>query len=401
MNTADSRSATSDDATLLSRARKRRRQQTSLPETQTDNRARLDALTHQVAPSYDFFLLSLLAGLFLGASLLVQSRALLFLGILLAPFLGPVIGIAFSTAAGSSRLLFRSIFGLAISGLFIFGLGALAGALIPLLPFDPQAPITEWNQLQVVNFLLIAIGAAVSVYRLVKQPRQKPLLASAAMAYGLFPPVAAAGFNLTAAPGEDWIAPLAAAGIHLTWAVLVCIIMVILLGYPPRNLGGYLLTALVIGLLVTPFTPPYGSRNLVLVVTPTGSTPAVVATQISTSTTVSTPPTLTVTPEPIPTGTPSPDISLTPSLTPTQTITPIPTPILARISAPTGGGAYLRDNPDGKIVSSILNGNLIEVISEPVYGKNGVIWVQIRMADGFVGWIVQSLLATATPSAGW
>lgn len=227
------------------------------------------------------------------------------------------------------------------------------------------------------------------------------MLASAAMAYGLLPPVAAAGFNLTAAPDGDWIAPLAAAGIHLTWAVLVCIIMVILLGYPPRNLGGYLLTALVIGLLVTPFTPPYGSRNLVLVVTPTGSTPAVVATQISTSTTVSTPPTLTVTPEPIPTGTPSPDISLTPSLTPTQTITPIPTPILARISAPTGGGAYLRDNPDGKIVSSILNGNLIEVISEPVYGKNGVIWVQIRMADGFVGWIVQSLLATATPSAGW
>lgn len=87
MNTADSRSATSNDVTPLSRARKRRRQQTSLPETQTDRLTRLDALTHQVAPTYDFFFLSLLAGLFLGAALLVQSRALLFLGILLAPFL--------------------------------------------------------------------------------------------------------------------------------------------------------------------------------------------------------------------------------------------------------------------------------------------------------------------------
>ncbi len=399
MNTANSRSTYPDDAPPVSRARKRRSQRTAQPESQTEHRYRLDTLTHLVSPSYDFFLLSLLAGLFLGAALLVQSRALLFLGVLLAPFLGPVIGIGLSTAAGSPRLLFKSIFGLATSGLFIFGLGALAGALIPLLPVDPPAPVTEWNQLQLVNFLIVAIGAAVSVYRLVRKPRQKPLVASAAMAYGLLPPVAVAGFNLTAAPGSDWIAPLTAAGIHLIWAVLVCIVMIILLGFPPRNLGGYLLIALLIGLLVTPFMPPYGSQSLVLVVTPTRLAPAVTATQ--TPATVSTPPALTATPEPIPTGTPSPFISPTPSSTPTQTITPIPTPILARISAPTGGGAYLRDNPDGKIVSSILNGNLIEVISEPLYGKNGVIWVQIRLADGFVGWIVQSLLATATPSAGW
>lgn len=399
MNSTNNHSAYSEEATPLSRARQRRRQRKPVPESQIERRSRIEALTHQLTPSFDFFLLSLIAGVILAASLLVQSRALLFLGILLAPFLGPTIGIAFSTVNGSSRHLFKSIFSLAVSALFVFGIGALAGALIPFLPVKPAAPILEWNQLQLVNFLLVALGAGISVYRLVKSPRQKPLIASAAMAYGLLPPVTAAGFNLTAAQGSDWIAPLTAAGIHLIWAILVCIVMFVLLGFPPRTLGGYLLTALVIGLLVAPFMTPYGSKSLVLVITPTRPVPAVIATP--TPTTVLTPPPSTSTPVPIPSATSTPLFSPTPSSTPTQTITPIPTPILARISAPTGGGAYLRDNPDGKIVSSLLNGNLIEVISEPVRGKNGVIWVQIRTADGFTGWIVQSLLATATPSAGW
>lgn len=402
MSSANNHSAFSDESTPLSRARQRRGQRLHQSENQNEQRPRQEALVHQLTASYDFFLLSLLSGLILAASLAVQSRALLFLGILLAPFLGPVIGLGLFTVTGSARFLLQSILSLLISGLFIFGFGALAGALTPLLPFEPSAPITEWNQLQLVNFLLVAVGAGVSVYRLVRMPRQKPLIASAAMAYGLLPPVAAAGFNLTAASASDWAAPLASAGIHLLWAVLICIVMFILLGFPPRNLGSYLLTALVIGLLVTPFIPPYGSKNLILVITPTEPASIVAATPTPTiGLTPAMPPTTTSTQRAISTVTPTPNISATPSITPTQTITPIPTPIIARISAPTGGGAYLRDNPDGKIISSILNGNLIEVISEPIRGKNGVIWVQIRTADGFSGWIVQSLLATATPSAGW
>jgi uncharacterized protein YgiM (DUF1202 family) len=61
----------------------------------------------------------------------------------------------------------------------------------------------------------------------------------------------------------------------------------------------------------------------------------------------------------------------------------------------------LRDQPDGKIITSILNGSMLEVISEPVVGARGVIWVQVRTEDGLEAWIVQNLLATATPSVGW
>jgi hypothetical protein len=84
-----------------------------------------------------------------------------------------------------------------------------------------------------------------------------------------------------------------------------------------------------------------------------------------------------------------------------MTITPQPTPVYARVAAQTGGGAYLRDMPDGKIITSILNGGMLEVISEPVVGESGIIWVQVRTEDGLEAWIVQNLLVTATPSAGW
>lgn len=399
MNPSDRLDASSKGTHPLSRARQRRKQRSLLPESQSERRFWLEALAHQLTPSYDFYLSSLLAGFILAAALLVQSRALMFLGILLAPYLGPVIGIALSTATGSARFLFKSILSLLTAALFFFGLGALAGALMPIVLPDSVSPVTEWNQLQLVNFLVVGVGAGLSVYRLARSPRHKPLITSAAIAYGLFPPVAVAGFSLTAFPGSDWIVPLTTGGIHLVWAIMICIVMFILLGLPPRTLSGYMLTALIIGLLVAPFMSPYGSRSLVLMVTPTRMVPVMTATSAPTTALVI--PTSTTTPRPIPTATFTSTIPLTPSLTPTQTITPIPTPILARISAPTGGGAYLRDQPDGKILSSILNGNLIEVISEPVYGRNSVIWVQIRTADGFVGWIVQGLLATATPSAGW
>lgn len=399
MNLSHSRSSHSKEDQVLPHAREERGKQPQVSENRSDRRHLIDTLLRQLTPSYDFFLNSLLSGAVLGAALLVHSRALMFLGILLAPFLGPVFGTAFSSSAGSTRLMLKSIFSLMVSALFIFGMGALAGAISPLLLDTTPLPQSEWNLLQLVNFLVVGLGAGVGVYRLVRSPRQKPLLASAAMAYGLLPPITTAGFNLTAVPGSDWCASLTAAGMHLIWAMLVCTGIFILLGLPPRTLGGYLLTALIIGGLVAPFIAPYGSQSLVLLVTPTRQITAKAATPLPTTAALM--PTASSTPQPSPAATFTNTVPLTPSITPTQTQTPIPTPILARISAPTGGGAYLRDQPDGKILSSILNGNLIEVISEPVRGKNSVIWVQVRTADDFTGWIVQSLLATATPSAGW
>jgi hypothetical protein len=72
------------------------------------------------------------------------------------------------------------------------------------------------------------------------------------------------------------------------------------------------------------------------------------------------------------------------------------------INARSMNGAYIREEPkyDGKIVTSILNGTLIEVLPDSIT-DGGILWAHVRTHAGVEGWIVQSLLVTATPSPGW
>jgi len=383
-----------------STVRRRRIHRASVQRTDDEHSTWLAALTHQLTPSFDFFLASLLSALVLAIALLLFSDALLVLGVLFAPFLGPVIGIAFGSTNGTARLLFKSVLSLAAAGLFIFGFGALAGASMPMLPLTPRPLFTNWTTYEWPNFVVLAVGVGLSVYMLVRSPRQRPLVANIAIAYGLFPPLTAAGFNLVVYHDSAWIAGITLAGVHLAFAVLVGIVMLILLGYPPRNLGGFLMTGLLIGILVAAFMTSGGVKGPVGAVIPTAP-PAVVPSLSTPTVTV----TSTVTPQPTishsPTATFTPTITFEPTGTSTETITPQPTPVWARVTAPTGGGALLRDEPDGKIISSILNGGMVQVISDPVRGNTTTIWVQVRTEDGLIGWIVQSLLATATPAPGW
>jgi uncharacterized protein YgiM (DUF1202 family) len=65
-------------------------------------------------------------------------------------------------------------------------------------------------------------------------------------------------------------------------------------------------------------------------------------------------------------------------------------------------GAYIREEPrpDARIITSVLNGTLVEVLTEVVQ-RGSVFWVHVRTIEGVEGWIVQSLLMTATPAPNW
>jgi hypothetical protein len=103
-----------------------------------------------------------------------------------------------------------------------------------------------------------------------------------------------------------------------------------------------------------------------------------------------------------PTATKTPTHTLVPSHTPTLTLTPVPTPLWAKVYAPLSNGVLVRLEPNGtsKIVASLLNDNLVEVLPEIV--QDGTItWVHVRVNATTLGWINQSLLITATPTPGW
>ena len=392
----------SENVSNLAAARRRRLHRALLPRSDDEQTAWLEAVARQLTPSYDYFIACLLSGVTLAIALLLFSDALLVLGVLFAPFLGPVLGIALAAINGSGRYLLKASLSTLAAAMFVLGFGALAGALLPMLPLGPVPVFTSWTSYEWPNFLVLAVGVGLSVYMLVRSPHKRPLVANVAIAYGLFPPLTAAGFNLVAFNDSAWIAGINVAGVHLAWAVLVGILSLIILGNPPKKLAGFLLTGLALGVLAVAFITSPLNQGPVRNVEPT-SPPNILSANPSPTVTITM--TQTTTPQPVvdqpPTVTLTPTITFEPTETATQTITPQPTPVWARVEAPTGGGALLRDEPDGKILSSILNGNMLEVISDPVRGTSGTIWVKVRTENGFEGWVVQSLLATATPAPGW
>jgi hypothetical protein len=96
--------------------------------------------------------------------------------------------------------------------------------------------------------------------------------------------------------------------------------------------------------------------------------------------------------------------TLPPTDTPTTTVTAEPTPILGVIRAAEGGGAFIREQPGGQALITLANGATVTIIPNDFQDVNGVIWVHVfaTIDDRRVeGWILQSLLQTATPIADW
>ncbi|HWQ84005.1 MAG TPA: SH3 domain-containing protein, partial [Anaerolineales bacterium] len=101
-----------------------------------------------------------------------------------------------------------------------------------------------------------------------------------------------------------------------------------------------------------------------------------------------------------PTATLTPSLTPTPTLAPTETLTPTPTPVLALVRTRDGQGALIRSEPGGQVIGSYLDNVMIQVLPERFEDNSGV-WVKVIGPDGAQGWMLQSLLVTATPAPNW
>ena len=97
-------------------------------------------------------------------------------------------------------------------------------------------------------------------------------------------------------------------------------------------------------------------------------------------------------------------VTLAPTETSTSTVTAEPTPILAVIRASEGGGAFIREKPGGTVLVTLGNGSTVTIIPNDLQDVNGVIWVHVFaiVNDTRVeGWMIQTVLQTATPVVDW
>lgn len=221
-------------------------------------------------------------------------------------------------------------------------------------------------------------------------------IASIALAYGLYIPITTAGFGLTSGVPDLWPDGVVIYAIYLAWGALLGAVALAVLGFRPLTLFGYTLGAVVL-------------MTGVILLIGIGGFGAVIGAQVGLPTPT---PTITSTPLP-PTATPTQTLTpIPPTLTPTATHTPVPptatatatrtptptaTPVFAFVDAGEAGGAFVRAEPAGEIISLVANGTRVQVLPEREQA-DGQTWVHIITPEGVDGWMLEILLVAATPT---
>lgn len=409
---------------ISARARRRRAQRRAYFPTDEEGRAALFAhLARRAYPSYELFVFSLVSGAILGLGYFINSQALLIFGILVAPLMTPWIGMSLAVVAGSARFFAQTISALFVSSLLVFLCGILAGfasrTFGPLTLNEAFADSRLWWP----DILILTIGAIILTISFVRS-EERPYLPSVLLTNGLFLPLCAAGFGLGSGVSEIWPQGLYVFFVHLAWATFFAIITLFFLRFYPTSPGGIAFTGLVFIILLVVVTFLTGFNRWIMIQTGLATPEPFAQTQGGPAPVGQTP----LTPAPVPTNpsSPTPDRATAPigistqtpprspsrtlaaTLPPTETFTPTvtaePTPIIAIIRASEGGGAFIREKPGGIVVATLGNGATVTIIPNDLQDVNNVVWVHVFALVNDVrveGWMIQSVLQTATPVANW
>lgn len=401
---------------VSSRVRRRRAQRgVTFPADEEGRAALFEQLARRAFPSYELFVFSLISGAILGLGYFFNAQALLVFGVLVAPLLTPWIGMTLGIVAGAFRLFAQTLIAILVGGLLIFAGGWIAGlATLNFQPLNFNEAFTH-SRLWWADLVVLAIGAILITVSFVRS-ENRPYLPSALLAYELFLPLSAAGFGLGSRVPDLWPQGALVFLFHFSWGTLFGLITLFFLRFYPKSTGGFVFTSLILIILVAALawftgladwtmqqtgflTPmPLGRTEIALspaapVSSLTDSPSPQLATALSGGPTRS--------PSRTPGATASP-ATLPSTETPTSTVTPEPTPILAIIRASEGGGAFVREEPGGAVLATLGNGSVVTIVPNDLQDVDGVIWVHVFTTVNDVrveGWMIQTVLQTATPAA--
>jgi hypothetical protein len=381
-----------DDLSSLPPARRRRQRRLLAPADNDERTALLEDLVSRLTPSVDFLVFSFVCGLISGIAALANTPALFLLAVLAAPFLSPVIGLSLASIIGSRDFFLRSLAAALIGGILAFAGGALGGLIALQFASIPVQHAYLHAHFSWYDFLVLAIGSGLTTIFVIRggqNPRYN--ITNIALAYELYLPVSMAGFGIMTGFKGLWPDGLLVFGVYLAASALVGVIVLALTGLRPMINLGYTIgttTALIVMAFIVAFSGVETARYFQVAL------PTLIPTNTTAPTATSTPTRTSIPPTPTITTTPTP----APSHTPTITFTPTPTPILAWIAAEYGGGGLVRKQPGykGDLVKSLVDGSQLQLLPESTE-VDGRIWLHVKSPDGFDGWVLQSILITATP----
>jgi len=387
-----------------------------IPADAEGQAALIASLIKRAYPTYELFVFSILCGAVLGLGYLLDSQAVLLLGILLAPLMTPWVGFLIAILTGSLRFLFETFMALLISGVLVFLSGLLAGVVARIfLPLNLTSAFIH-SRLWLPELVVLVIGAIILIASFVRS-ETRPFLPSVVIAYVFFLPLSSAGFGLGSGVEGIWPQGAWVALVHLELASLFGLLTLFTLRLRPST-GGLVFSIFMIVALVTtlillmgpgfrsagvasamtaaePTTLSSPTRELIAAATATSSPPVASPARPGTATpganTTRTPVSITL------------DVTLPATETPTVTLTIEPTPVYGKITASEGGGAFLRETPKGKFLAVLENGAVVEILPDVEY-VDDVPWSNIiatKNGKRIEGWVLQSVLTYATPVPNW
>jgi hypothetical protein len=425
------------DANAVAAARSRRRRanrREMFPADAEGQTAFISDLSRRAYPTFELFVFSLACGAIVGLGFLLDSQAVLLLGILVTPLMTPWVGFLLAIISGSPRFLFETLMALIISAVIVFLGGLLAGFAARLF-----LPITLSNvfihaRLWIPALVVLAVGAVTLVASFARSEK-RPFLPSVIIAYAFYLPINAGGFGLGSGVTGIWPQGILVFAVHFALASVLGLLTLFALKIRP-TLQGIFFSAIALllfaGILVilmgsglpspiaalvatsTPTTQltPLPSQTPSLAATTTSSprplstsTPSLTTsiaptngtiTAITTTVITSTAATATGSPSPVPLTL---SITLPATETPTVTLTFEPQTISGTVGASEGGGANLRQTPNGKYLMTLDNGTIVEIYPD-FRQVNGIAWMHVmvtRNGQRVEGWLLESVVSYATP----
>lgn len=380
-----------DDLASSSRARRRRARRTLIPPGDDERAALLEDLSRKSFPSVEFFLFALFSGVLLGAGYLLDSHALLLLGLLVAPLSTPWVGMSLAVATGGWRFFFLTLSSLAMAFMLAFLSSALVGLLNKVVEFSRFSRAADHARLWPTDLLIVILGAVLMVLALVRTGR-KLIIPSIMLAYAFFLPIAAAGFAWGAGLPGIWPDGISVFLTYFALATFVGCIVLAAQRFKPPKASGYILLVFISVLclaVLAVFTGLAGwfiERAMPEVSRYTPTPLGLVS------------PTPGLPPSPT-SGAPTRTSTFLPTQQPSSSPTITPASSFAIVSADTGGGASVRSEPGGGyIMTTVINGTLVEVLSQ-VRAVGSIMWTLIRTQEGIEGWVLQAVLSpVGTPT---
>lgn len=393
--------------------RRRRVTRRSHIPTDAEGQAELIAsLARRAYPSIELFIFSLVCGAILGLGYLLDSQAVLLLGILVAPLMTPWVGFLLAILTGSLRFMFETLMALFISILFVLIGGLLTGFAARLFMPITLNNVYIHSRLWIPELVTFALGAITLVISFARS-EDRPFLPSVLIAYAFYLPIGASGFGIGSGLPDVWFQGLLVFFVHFAMTSIIGLITLFILRLRPSPSGVALSSvtlAVFAGILIFFAGSGSPSRNdAAPQSTPTNSiaaapslTPVLSFTPVIGSSSTFTPTATSsegITPSPVPLTL---AITLPPTDTPTITLTIQPTPTYGKVAANEGGGANLRTAPgrDGTFIITLLNGTIVETYSE-FQVVNNVTWVKVYVrvnGQPYEGWLLESVISYATPA---